>query len=147
VDDEPEFREMLAEYLGGKGFEVVEAGSGEEALLQIPVARPHVVLLDLMMAGIGGMEALQRIKALQPETCVIMVTAVDDLDVARGALSAGATDYVTKPFTFQYLDSVLDIHMPAEALESMTTTENLVAGAEQDSSAEVRETESVITEP
>jgi len=147
VDDEPEFREMLAEYLRGKGFEVVEVGSGEEALLQVALARPHVVLLDLMMAGMDGMEALQRIKALRPETCVIMVTAVDDLDVARGALAAGAADYTTKPFTFQYLDSVLDIHMPAEALESMSATENRPAGAETDSPAEVRGGESMITDP
>ena len=114
VDDEPEFREMLAEYLGGKGFEVLEADGGEEALVQVPASRPHIVLLDLMMAGIGGIETLRGIKAVRPETCVIMVTAVEDMDTARMALGAGAADYVTKPFTFQYLDSVLDVHMPAD---------------------------------
>jgi len=113
VDDEPAFREMLSEYLGGQGFEVLEAASGEEALPQVLGCGPDLVLLDLMMNGIGGMETLQRIKELRPETCVIMVTAVDDLDVARSALAAGAADYVTKPFTFQYLDSVLEIHLPA----------------------------------
>jgi len=113
VDDEPQFREMLAEYLGGEGFEVLEAGSGEEALPQVASARPDIVLLDLMMNGIGGLETLRRIRSMRPETCVIMVTAVDDLDVARSALAAGAADYVTKPFTFQYLDSVLEIHLPA----------------------------------
>jgi DNA-binding response OmpR family regulator len=113
VDDEPQFREMLAEYLVGEHYEVLEAGSGEEALPHITTSRPDLVLLDLMMAGIGGLETLRRIKILQPETCVIMVTAVDDLEVARSALAAGAADYVTKPFTFQYLDAVLDIHMPA----------------------------------
>jgi len=105
---------MLAEYLAGESFEVLEAGSGEEALPEVSTWQPDLVLLDLMMAGIGGLEALRRIKALRPETCVIMVTAVDDLDVARSALAAGAADYVTKPFTFQYLDAVLDIHVPAE---------------------------------
>jgi DNA-binding response OmpR family regulator len=114
VDDEPQFREMLAEYLGGKGFEVFEAQSGEEALVQAPISRPQIVLLDLMMAGIGGIDALRGIKAILPDTCVIMVTAVEDLDTARGALAAGAADYVSKPFTFQYLDSVLDIHMPTD---------------------------------
>jgi DNA-binding response OmpR family regulator len=115
VDDEPQFREMLAEYLVGENFEVLEAGSGEEALPLVTSWRPDLVLLDLMMAGIGGIETLHRIKAMRPETCVIMVTAVDDLEVARSALAAGAADYVTKPFTFQYLDAVLDIHMPSES--------------------------------
>jgi DNA-binding response OmpR family regulator len=114
VDDEAQFREMLAEYLGDKGFEVFEAPSGEEALVQVPARQPHIVLLDLMMAGISGLETLRRIKGIRPETCVIMVTAVEDLDTARGALNAGAADYVTKPFTFQYLDSVLDVHMTSD---------------------------------
>ncbi len=114
VDDEPEFREMLAEYLDGEGFEVLEAGSGEEALPHVPSWEPDLVLLDLMMNGIGGLETLCRIKTMRPESCVVMVTAVDDLEVARSALAAGAADYVTKPFTFQYLDAVLDIHVVAD---------------------------------
>lgn len=114
VDDEPQFREMLAEYLESKDFEVQQAGSGEEALLTVPAMRPHLVLLDLMMAGIDGLETLRGIKAIEPATRVIMVTAVEDLDVARSALGSGAADYVTKPFTFQYLDSVLGIHMPTD---------------------------------
>lgn len=114
VDDEPEFREMLAEYLVGEGFEVLEAGSGEEALPRVPSWGPDLILLDLMMNGIGGLETLRRIKIIRPETCVIMVTAVDDLEVARSALAAGAADYVTKPFTFQYLDAVLAIHVMAD---------------------------------
>src|SRR5205814_9842020 len=95
-------------------FEGLEAGSGEEALAKAPGWRPDLILLDLMMAGIGGLETLRRIKILEPEVSVIMVTAVDDLDVARSALAAGATDYVTKPFTFDYLDAVLDIHVPSD---------------------------------
>ena len=114
VDDEPQFREMLAEYLEGESFEVLEAASGEEALAKAPGWRPDLILLDLMMAGIGGLETLRRVKILLPDACVIMVTAVDDLDVARSALAAGAADYVTKPFTFDYLDAVLDIHVPAD---------------------------------
>ena len=114
VDDEPQFREMLAEYLVGENFEVLEASSGEAALPHVTTWRPDMVLLDMMMAGIGGLETLRRIKAMRPDSCVVMVTAVDDLDVARSALAAGAADYVTKPFTFQYLDAVLDTHMPSE---------------------------------
>jgi DNA-binding response OmpR family regulator len=112
VDDEDEFREILAEYLAGKGLEVREARSGEDALLLVPEFHPDIVLLDVMMEGIGGIGALREIAAIAPGTCVIMVTAVQDLDVARWALACGAADYVTKPFPLQYLDSVIEVHMP-----------------------------------
>lgn len=118
VDDEPQFREMLAEYLAGENFAVLEAANGEEALPHVTSWCPDLVLLDLMMPGMGGLETLRRIKIVRPETCVIMVTAVNDLDVARSALAAGAADYVTKPFTFQYLDAVLNIHMPSERTDA-----------------------------
>jgi DNA-binding response OmpR family regulator len=149
VDDEPQFREMLAEYLVGQGFEVLEAGSGEEALPQIPTGRPDVVLLDLMMNGIGGLETLRRIKLIRPETCVIMVTAVDDLDVARSALTAGAADYVTKPFTFQYLDAVLDIHGPAEPSHPAVVDldRSLAEPAGADGLAAVAEPEQAVADP
>src|SRR5262245_2629802 len=88
VDDQPEFRAMLAEYLDSKGYEIAEAGSGEEALVAVAEFHPRIVLLDVMMAGIGGLEALAGIKARHPETCVIMVTALEDLDTARQALAA-----------------------------------------------------------
>ncbi|MGH7397615.1 MAG: response regulator, partial [Candidatus Rokuibacteriota bacterium] len=111
VDDELEFRKVLAEYLEDRGFDVMEAQDGEDGLDRVPDFRPHIVLMDVMMAGMGGIEALKHIKAAAPETCVIMVTAVEDIDSARGALALGASDYVTKPFSFQYLDSVLEVHM------------------------------------
>jgi CheY-like chemotaxis protein len=119
VDDEAEFREVVAEYLAGKDLDVREAASGEEAVKRVAEFEPHIVLLDLMMAGIGGLEALREIKALAPRTSVIMVTAVQDLDAARGALARGAVDYVTKPFPFRYLDAVLEVHMP-DAVASAT---------------------------
>jgi DNA-binding NtrC family response regulator len=125
VDDEAEFREVVAEYLAGKDLDVREAASGEEAVKRVAEFEPHVVLLDMMMAGIGGLEALREIKVVAPRTSVIMVTAVQDLDEARGALARGAVDYVTKPFPFRYLDAVLEVHMPdavASAMESALPT-------------------------
>jgi len=118
VDDEPEFREVVAEYLAGKGFDAREAASGEEAIKRVAEFQPHIVLLDLMMAGIGGLAALPEIKAIAPDTCVIIVTAVEELTAARGALARGAADYVTKPFPFQYLDAVLEVHMPLDVATS-----------------------------
>lgn len=121
VDDELEFRKVLAEYLDDRGFDVMEAQDGEEGLLRVPDFHPHIVLMDVMMAGMGGVEALKRIKIIAPETCVIMVTAVEDIDSARGALALGASDYVTKPFSFQYLDSVLEVHMLMDHIDPKAT--------------------------
>ena len=111
VDDELEFRKVLVEHLEDRGFDVLEADDGEEALDRLADFRPHLVLLDVMMTGLGGVDVLQRIRTAAPDTCVIMVTAVEDIDIARGALALGAADYVPKPFSFQYLDSVLEVHM------------------------------------
>jgi len=115
VDDESGFREVLVEYLGGKGFEVREAGTGEQAVEQVAEFDPDIVLLDLTMAGMGGLAALREIKTVAPRTCVIIVTAVNDLDSARGALAHGAADYLTKPFPLRYLDAVLAVHLPLDS--------------------------------
>ena len=110
TDDEIEMRKMLAEHCRGRGYEVLEAADGEEALARVPQYRPHIVLLDLLMAGMGGMEALRRIRAIAPDTRVVIVTAVEQLESARRALELGAADYLTKPFSFRELDAVLDSH-------------------------------------
>jgi CheY-like chemotaxis protein len=117
VDDELEMRKMVSEHFREKGYDVLEAADGEEALARMPEYRPNIVLLDLMMAGIGGMETLRRIKATAPETCVIMVTAVEEIESARTALGRGASDYVTKPFSLQYLDSVLEVHLLVDRID------------------------------
>jgi len=110
VDDEPEDRATLAEYLQGKGFEALGVASGEEALRRIPEFRPQVVLLDIAMPRMTGVEALRRIKALPLQTAVIMVSGIEDMETARETLALGAADYVTKPVDFTYLDSVLENH-------------------------------------
>ena len=111
VDDEPEIRGLLIEYLQGKGFEARGVSTGEEALRQIPEFRPHIVLLDISMPGLSGVETLRRIKALRQETAVIMVSGIEDVETARQTLALGAADYVAKPVDFQYLDSVLQVHL------------------------------------
>src|SRR5260370_9280570 len=97
VDDELEFRKVLAEYLEDRGFDVIEAQAGEEALDRIPDFHPHIVLMDVMMAGVGGIEALRRIKVSAPETCGIMVTAGADIAPARAAPALAASHYLTTP--------------------------------------------------
>jgi len=112
VDDDADFRTMIIQYLTGhRGYEVLPAASGEEALQLLDGFQPEVVLLDLMMPGIGGMEALKQIKARCPNLCVVMVTANEDLSIARKALALGAADYLTKPFDPDYLDALLNIYL------------------------------------
>ncbi|MBI4589552.1 MAG: response regulator [Candidatus Rokubacteria bacterium] len=111
VDDEPETRDLLAEYLERKGFEVLQADGGEEALRRVAEFRPQVVLLDIRMPGLDGVETLRRIKALAQETPVIMVSGIEEIETARQTLASGASDYIAKPVDFQYLDSVLEAHL------------------------------------
>jgi CheY-like chemotaxis protein len=114
VDDDADFRSMIVDYLGHHhGYEVLAAASGEEAVTLLPRFQPQAVLLDLAMPG-GGTWAIERIKALHPHLCVIVVTANHDVSLVRKARTLGAADYVMKPFDLDYLGAVLDIHMTGD---------------------------------
>lgn len=110
VDDEPEIREILAAYLGDRGYEVRKASSGREALGCLPEFRPDIVLLDIVMPGLSGVETLRRLKALPERATVIVVSGREDAETLRMTLAVGADDYVPKPVDFGYLDSVLELH-------------------------------------
>ncbi|CCK80093.1 response regulator [Desulfobacula toluolica] len=96
VDDEKRFRETTKKILMKKGFETILAESGEEALEKISEA-PDVVILDIKMPGIDGHEALARIKKINPDLPVIMLTGHGGIPSAREALVEGAFDYLSKP--------------------------------------------------
>jgi DNA-binding NarL/FixJ family response regulator len=98
VDDHPTFRDGVASVLDrAEGLELVgEAGSGEDAVRQSRQLRPDVVLMDLAMPGIGGVEATRRITRELPDTAVVAVTMADDDRSLAAALDAGATGYVLK---------------------------------------------------
>lgn len=97
VDDEPQIRRALALNLGARGYEVFEADSGERALSVAAVEHPDLVLLDL---GLAGMDGVQVIEALRGWTSlpIIVLTVRDDEQSKVQALDAGADDYITKPF-------------------------------------------------
>jgi CheY-like chemotaxis protein len=97
ADDEPEIREMLGEYLTLHGFEVVEAGNGLEALLQVKHGRPGAIVLDLRMPRLGGIEALKRIRAFDPTITVVVLTAETERDVLTRARAFGARAVLGKP--------------------------------------------------
>lgn len=104
VDDEAPVIEVLRDYLLEAGYHVEVALTGGDALMLIQQDRPDVVLLDLYMPGMDGVEVLRRILAFDATIPVIIATANLDLSLAQKTLKLGASDYVTKPFDFEYLN-------------------------------------------
>ncbi|MEI8239648.1 MAG: response regulator transcription factor [Actinomycetota bacterium] len=98
VDDEAPIREVVRRYLVADGYQVVEAADGESALEQFDAHAPDVVVLDVMMPGVDGLEVLRRIRT-RSDAYVVMVTArTEEMDRLIG-LSVGADDYISKPFS------------------------------------------------
>ena len=104
VDDEAPVREVLTEYFTTEGYAVEGAGSGAEALTVVRGGRADLVLLDVRMPGLDGVQVLRKIRELNEDVPVIMVTANEDVSLAKETLKLGAFDYVAKPFDFDYLD-------------------------------------------
>jgi DNA-binding NtrC family response regulator len=107
VDDEVGICRELRKFLEGKGYDVVEAYSGDEALAAYSRESPDVVLLDIRMLGKDGLETLRELKAFDPKANVIMVTAVQEEEIAKQAMDEGAFDYITKPIDSDYLEMAL----------------------------------------
>lgn len=103
VDDEPESTEMLALRLGKRGFPAARAASGEEALEHLAREGADVVVMDVKMPGMGGMRALQRIRAEYPGVEVIMLSGHADMEVAVEGMRLGAFGYLMKPTDFDEL--------------------------------------------
>lgn len=116
VDDEPEVRLVLSEFLESRGFEVATAESGAKALAIVDEVSPQVVLLDVTMPEMDGVETLKRLTALKPGLPIIMVTANADVDITSKLLALGAADYIPKPFDLDYLGQAVSIQVSA-ALE------------------------------
>jgi two-component system, OmpR family, KDP operon response regulator KdpE len=97
VDDEPQIRRVLRAALATQGYEIHEARTGEEALEAVRDSRFDLILLDMNMPGLGGLETCRSIRATS-EVAIIMLTVHDTEHDKVAALDAGADDYVTKPF-------------------------------------------------
>jgi len=97
VDDEEPFRTALADRLRALGEHVRGASQGEEALEILERERVRVVILDLLMPGMGGMETLRQIKIRHPGTEVILLTGTGSVETALEGMNKGAFDYLTKP--------------------------------------------------
>ena len=102
VDDEPQIRRALRTGLQARGYEVVEAAAGEEALVQLAAKEPDIVILDLGLPDFDGSEVIRRLRGWS-QVPVIVLSVRDRQDDKVGALDAGADDYVTKPFDMDEL--------------------------------------------
>ena len=98
VDDDPDLRDALSEYLESQGFETLVATNGLEALLHVKRHRPPAIVLDLVMPRLGGLDALKRIRAFDPDIAVVVTTGNADRELQQRALDLGARAVLTKPF-------------------------------------------------
>ncbi len=108
VDDEKLIRWSVAERLQRDGYEVLSAESGEQALELLASTPPDLMLLDVRLPGIDGVETLQRALSLHPELAVLMMSAHSTVDIAVDAMKHGAVDFLVKPFPFQALDAAVE---------------------------------------
>jgi len=113
VDDEQSVCEMLKKFLTMKGYEAIIAYSGKEAITAVKDKKPDAVLLDIIMPSMNGMQTLKKIREISATLPVIMVTAVRDAQIGRKYLESGASDYITKPFSLDYLDKTLKSKLQA----------------------------------
>ncbi len=102
VDDEPALVRAVAAYLAREGFEVLTAGDGFEALRLAREAAPDVVVLDVMMPGIDGLEVCRRLRTFSDAYVLMLTARAEELDELLG-LGVGADDYLTKPFSARVL--------------------------------------------
>ncbi|MGR3173086.1 MAG: response regulator transcription factor [Candidatus Scalindua sp.] len=113
VDDEVKAYELLKRFLEKKGYEVITSNSGENAIKKVKNEKPSVMLLDIRMPGMGGIEVLNRVREFDKDVGIIMVTAVKEEETGKEALRLGADEYITKPIDFDYLETsiLVDIIM------------------------------------
>ncbi|HKP72226.1 MAG TPA: response regulator, partial [Pyrinomonadaceae bacterium] len=107
VDDDPLLRRLVTEQLSRSGFETAAASSGEEALETLQATDYDVVMLDIRMTGMTGLDALREIRKLDDPPEVIMLTADTSLGTGIEAMRLGAYDYLTKPSTLDEMEAVI----------------------------------------
>jgi len=111
VDDEKQVCYLLSELLNQFGHEVATETSGTSAIASLDDFQPDLVLADMLMPEMNGLEVLKKVKAWNPDTPVVILTGVDDEKIGQAAIDAGASDYITKPFTVAQLKTVLQVYL------------------------------------
>jgi len=126
VEDEPEIRLVLRTYLEDEGYRVVEAETGERALSLSLDESPDVVLVDLRLPGIHGLDVVRSMRATSKVPIIVVTAQADSHDVVAG-LEAGADDYVTKPFVPKELGARIRAQLRRNAVESGEVRQDVMA--------------------
>ncbi len=113
IDDEDDICLMLADFLKDCGYETFSATNGAEAMRLVKEARPHLILLDIRMPEISGVEILRKVRTIDQTIGIIMITGYHDVEIAQEALKLGASDFVTKPIDMGYLETSIRIKIKA----------------------------------
>ncbi|MGZ3537458.1 MAG: diguanylate cyclase [Thermodesulfobacteriota bacterium] len=116
VDDAPDTLEIIQKLFHYEGYDVLIASTGEEGVKKFEEENPEVILMDINLPGIDGTEALRRIRTINPQQCVVMLTAFATVENAIQALKEGASDFVKKPFENDHL-----IHIVNQCFEKHKT--------------------------
>ncbi|HPK53714.1 MAG TPA: response regulator, partial [Smithellaceae bacterium] len=103
VDDDEAHRIMLKKLIGSWGYDIAEAGDGAIAVAEVRKRAFDLILMDIRMVTVSGIEALEQIKAFNPAIPVVIMTAYASVETAVNALKKGAYDYLTKPLDFDEL--------------------------------------------
>ena len=117
IDDDPLIRKTLSSHLSGKGFEVLLAEDGEQGFQMFDKGLPDLVVLDIRLPDMDGLEVLRKIKAKASGALVIIMTAYDDMKTTIEAVKSGAFEYLVKPLDFVELDLTVDKAFQVKSLE------------------------------
>jgi len=108
IDDERPIRETLEMFLREKGYEVLTSEDGEDGLKAVQSERPEIVILDIRLPGMDGLEVLRRIKEKQEDIHVIMMTAYHDMETTDQAMKLGAYEYIHKPLDVDEFEMAIE---------------------------------------
>ncbi len=140
ADDDASIRSLLKQLLADEGYAVLEAATGGEVVEQVKDSSPDLVIMDVRMPELDGIEALQKVKISSPHTAVLIMTAFGTSNAAIKAMELGAFDYVTKPFeldkishtvkrAFQYQDLSAEVEVLRDEISSLVQTERIVGNS------------------
>ncbi len=104
IDNDLATCDFLKSFFTQKGYETFVANDGEQGLFIVKEKKPDIILLDIKMPGFSGLEVLQKIKEIDKNAKVIMMTAVNEGFIIEMAMKYGAIDYITKPFSLEWLE-------------------------------------------
>jgi DNA-binding response OmpR family regulator len=115
VDDEPHIRSSLVRALSFQGYKVDEAGSGKEALALLKKVAPDLILLDMNLPDLGGLEVMCRAREMYPDLAIVVLTGYATLDNAIAAIKVSATDYLCKPASHQEIAAAVSTALKKQA--------------------------------